>query len=155
VEIQLVDGEYAVNGQGFWTLVRAVKPEGVTLGDYERALESIRRGQAAGATPDEIATGVAAEVPVFQQWREWVHAYPDRALALLGILLAVASLAVGAAQLVVGVASYLGDEQERSDPAAPPAPPITINVTQLNASPQLSDEQVAETKRCCGSATSR
>jgi hypothetical protein len=124
--VQLVDGEYNVDDQLLWSLVRAVKPDGVTLGDYERALEAIRRGEAAKRTPEEIADDVVATAPVFEPGRRsWVRRHQGSIAAWVGA--------------VAGVAAFVGDQIDRSQPA--PAP--TVNVTVQDTRPQLSDDDVA------------
>lgn len=141
---QMVNVAYSTDEQGNWQLVAAVKPEGVTPGDYERALDVIRRGQAAGRAPEEIANEVVAVAPVFQRWRDWMLAHPDRALTVLGMLVAVG---LGVPGLAIAWASLMGDEEERSKPDPVPVPTSTVNVTVQNAPPPLSDDDVAEIVR--------
>lgn len=138
--VQLVDGEYDFDEQGFWSLVRAVKPDGATLGDYERALDVIRRGQNAGEAPEQIADEVVAATPIFRPWLQWMRQHPDRALAILSILV---SVALGVPGLALAGASYVGDEEERSAPSSSPV----VNVTVQNTAPQMSDDDVARIVR--------
>lgn len=123
---QLVDGAFSADEEGRWQLVRALRPPGVTLGDYERALEAIRAGQERGASPNEIAQEVAAAAPRLAPLAAFIQKH--------GGLFAILSLLV----TIVGVIRDFADTG--SDPA--PAPNVTVDQRLIVDVPPLSETQV-------------
>lgn len=130
---QTVQGHFEFDAEGRLTILRAVQPAGVTLGDYERALELIQAGRARGASPTEIAEDVATQVPVFHDVRGLARKGAKVALAVLGALGAAASIYAAVYQK----AGYDADQAER----ASPEPPTPISVTVQ--APPAPDEQIA------------
>lgn len=121
---QVVRGTYEVDDAGRWALVRALRPEGVTVGDYERVLASIQAAVDRGASADEIADEIRRSSPGFERLAQWIRDHPR-------LLPRVANAVVGTAGIVgavMGVKSYLGDEAERNQPDPPPVVQVDVHV---------------------------
>jgi hypothetical protein len=118
-------------------IVRALRPDGVTLEDYERLMAAILAGLERSASPDEVAEDVRARVPMFAGL--WDHMRTPA--GLLMVLSVVVSVASG----IPGWVTLLGGDE---DP--PPAVNVEIHDHPLPTEGELErlvDQRLREAER--------
>lgn len=125
------EGSRGITGDLRWEIVRAVRPEDVTRGDYERALAVIERERARGAADQEITRRVADEVPIFRR----LEALADKSSWIAG---GVVTGLAAAASIYGGYRTRASDEADQQEWATP-QPPVDIEVQPHPA----ADEETA------------
>lgn len=122
---QIVEGTFSTDESARWSLVKLFKPSGITLGDYESAIEAIRFGQERNSTPEQIAEDVSTASPKLAEAVRWAKS-PAGIATILTILIGIAALARDFTNYT------LSDEQA-------PAPAVTVNIRVTPAPP---DDQI-------------
>jgi hypothetical protein len=124
---QVVNVEFSVDPEGRLELLQALRPPGVEVGDYERALAMIQAGQARNATPDEIADQVEAAAPRLSRLAALIREKP---IEFTGLVVAILTLLLTGGLQAADVVRHWDDNETvpapaQTAPTVPAPPPIT------------------------------
>lgn len=138
---QVLNGSFTITPDGAWELIDALQPQGVTLGDYERALEAIRAAEGGGDDATQMAASIEAAAPALRRFARWVRDHPGAAVQAAGALASVYAA-------IIATASYNNDRDARNDLQPQPLVQVDVSV-QAPPIPEAEISRIVQRELQC------